>query len=1035
MTGKHPSVASEKRLKEALKKESHKFEMSFRWLEKSMPAEFFEEVDLEQVILIAHNMISFELQNHFTTINLENAAIVLCLNSPDADLRILENYSMHGIRNYRAYLSTNLFPNAKIPAPLRVAVIDFIEKRPDSEAPYPKEEKENLRDLVKQRNPKVSDEEFDRLIAGMNTRLLHALPTDRLILALDMFFRAKTRDNCQYEVRYNEDWAEKDLPSMQILFAWRNTPKQNFLYRIAQVIHRHNLVMTRVNAAYVDPYSRQNILIMALEIHGSQGQAAWDAADIVEFMRELVTVKYFSEEDMIRRYLVDSGYIDGNEGNLLRAMVNFIHQALINIDINLYRIEQIEEALCRHPDLTIKICELFKLKFMPDRVNIELYEEERQKLLKLIHKLDTGHEENDIRRKNVLLQAINFTQYCLKTNFYRRNYTAISFRIDPRYLDEIPFNRHKRYPELPYAIFYIRGMHFFAFHIRFKDLARGGLRTVFPMQTEKMIVERNNVFRECYNLAYTQQKKNKDIPEGGSKGVIFLYPYHQLEVEKEILRRELAHAGMPFNEINEKLKGFHKEETEEYVFHAQRSFIESLITIVNCEPDGRIKAKYMVDYWKRPEYIYLGPDERMSNAMIEWIANFSKKYEYKPGGAFISSKPSLGINHKEYGVTSFGVNVYAHEVLKYLGIDPLKDSFTVKISGGPDGDVAGNQIKNLQQFYPNTAKLVALTDVSGTIYDPEGLDLNILVNLFNEAQAIRFYPPEMLHDGGFLLDKEIKKDVSDLITQTLCYRKKNGEVVKDWLSGSDMNYLLRHSLHQIKSDIFIPAGGRPRTLNKSNYHDFLDEKGVPSSRAIVEGANLYLTDDARHKLEDLGTLIFKDSSANKGGVICSSFEVLTGLVLTDKQFLHHKEQVVTEILDRIGSCAFNEAQLLLYTHKQTGQRLTEISDIVSNRINRYTYEILDYLEPQTLSDDPEDPLIRCFLSYCLPTLRNLFQDELIQEVPDHHKKAIVSSHIASQIVYNKGVDWSPSIVDILPTVWKDPQIVSSCPVHPKLKHK
>ena len=32
-------------------------------------------------------------------------------------------------------------------------------------------------------------------------------------------------------------------------------------------------------------------------------------------------------------------------------------------------------------------------------------------------------------------------------------------------------------------------------------------------------------------------------------------------------------------------------------------------------------------------------------------------------------------------------------------------------------------IYNLYHYYPETAKLLALTDISGTIYDPEGLDL------------------------------------------------------------------------------------------------------------------------------------------------------------------------------------------------------------------------------------------------------------------------------------------------------------------------
>jgi glutamate dehydrogenase len=40
----------------------------------------------------------------------------------------------------------------------------------------------------------------------------------------------------------------------------------------------------------------------------------------------------------------------------------------------------------------------------------------------------------------------------------------------------------------------------------------------------KQAFQRNaeTLFDENYNLAFTQQKKNKDIPEGGSKGTVLL---------------------------------------------------------------------------------------------------------------------------------------------------------------------------------------------------------------------------------------------------------------------------------------------------------------------------------------------------------------------------------------------------------------------------------------------------------------------------------------------------------------------------------
>lgn len=1010
---------SQKKLTDAIENEGRKFKEHYLWIEKSMPAVFYQEVSPENMVLITHALMGFDLQDYFSTINLRGAAIVMCLDDSDADLRILEDYVNYGIKNYRAFVSKSPPPFKGIKSNLRIAIIHFTEALDKMEDLPHLENEAEIRALLKQRNSEVDDNEFNHLMRGMNARFLKTLSSERLILALDMFFRAKTRDNCQYEVRYDEAWEEKDAASMEIILAWRNTPKHNFLYRLARVIHRNGLVMKRVTATYVDPYSKNSILIMILGLHGSKGQAAWEAADIREFLRELVTVKYFASFDAIDHFLVSKGIINGNSGNLVRSMVNFIHQGLVHIDPYFYTTESIEESFCRHPDLTAQLCVAFEKKFHPDKHNYSEYLEERQKFINIVQKLDTGQEENDTRRRNVLLQAMNMVHHTLKTNFYRTNYTSLAFRLDPKYMDELPFDRTKKFPELPYAIFFIKGMHFFGFHIRFKDLARGGLRTVYPQQTEQLFFEQNVVFTENYNLAYTQQLKNKDIPEGGAKGLIFLRPYDRLVSETDILQREFEAAGLESQEIEQKLKDYKQEQSTEFLHQAQRSYIDSLLTLVVCDPDGSIRAKYIVDYWKRPEYLYIGPDENMHDEMIEWIANLSKKYNYRPGTSFISSKPRVGINHKEYGVTSLGVNVYLHEILKYIGIDPEREKFTIKMSGGPDGDVAGNEILNLQKYYPKTAKLTALTDVSGTINSPEGLDLNILADLFRQGRPIRYYPPEKLSEGGFLVDRQSKRTQSALVQQTLCWRKINGKVMEDWLSGSDMNTLFRHNVHQTKTDVFIPAGGRPRTLNETNIKDFLDDTGKPTSKAIIEGANLYLTQKARRHLETLGVLIVKDSSANKTGVICSSFEVLSGLTLGDDLFLENKKVLVQEILERLKQCAFNEASLMLRTHQETGAYLTDISELISKRINQYTYQLLDYLDPIELDERLDDPLIKNFLSYAPPLLRNKYKDKLLQQIPDHHKKAIIACHVAAHIVYHRGLNWMPSIVDILPILIED----------------
>lgn len=1011
------------KLQTTIQQESLKFMEFYTWLEQAMKPAFFKDITHDNMVLITHSLMGFQMQDFFSIIHLKRASIVLCLDSPDADLRILKNYEMYGIKDYQVYISETPPPIAGVDAKLHVSVIYFTEAVETAEAPYPQESKEALRKLVAKRNPEMTDEEFDRLIGEMSTRFLRSQPIDRLALAFEMFNRAKTRDNCQYEVRYDLEWDETDSPSMQIVLAWKNIPKNNFLYRLARVVNRHNLVMKRFNATYIHPYETDNTLVMVLGLHGINDQAVWDTTEIVEFLREFVTVKYFAGFDNIDTHLVSTNAVTGSMGNLLRAMNAFIHQALVHVDPNLYTLDAIQDDLCRHPELTAKLCDAFDAKFNPDTLNYDTYLAIRDSLLADLAKLDTGNEDNDTRRKNVLKQGLSFIHHTLKTNFYRLNFTSLGFRLDPKFLDEIPFDRQKKFPELPFGIFFIKGMHFFGYHIRFRNTARGGLRTIIMEHSEHIASERNNVFTECYNLAYTQQMKNKDIPEGGAKGIIFVTPFLQLESEARILESELGDSGMPSEDIAKKMVIFRKEQKMEFLYQSQRSYVGSLISLVNCEANGQMRTKRIVDYWKKPEYLYLGPDENMFDPMIVWIANFSKKYGYKPGGSFISSKPRYGINHKEYGVTSLGVNVYLEAILKYMGIDPYQQEFTVKMTGGPDGDVAGNEICNLYKHYPHTAKLIALADGTGTVYEPKGLDLKTLSEMFKRGEGIRFYPPEKLTEGAFLLDKFTKRTETPLVQQTLLWTRTSGELKQIWLSSSEMNQLLRINVHKTKADVFIPGGGRPRTLNESNYKSFLDETGKPTARAIVEGANLYLTQKARRALEELGVLIIKDSSANKTGVICSSFEVLCGLALGDDVFYQNREVLIQEILERLKRCAELEADLLLSTHKKTGKYLTDISDLISARINQYTDQLLAYLESISIDDFDDDAFMRCYQSYCLPTLRQKFKHEILRNVPESHKEAIISAHVAAQTVYEKGLEWQPTIVEILPILFQDQRIM------------
>jgi hypothetical protein len=60
---------------------------------------------------------------------------------------------------------------------------------------------------------------------------------------------------------------------------------------------------------------------------------------------------------------------------------------------------------------------------------------------------------------------------------------------------------------------------------------------------------------------------------------------------------------------------------------------------------------------------------------------------------------------------------------------------------------------------------------------------------------------------------------------------------------------------------------RPEAVNVSNVAALVDSEGKPHFKYIVEGANLFFTQQARIYLEKRKVVLFKDSSANKGSLL------------------------------------------------------------------------------------------------------------------------------------------------------------------------
>jgi glutamate dehydrogenase len=135
-------------------------------------------------------------------------------------------------------------------------------------------------------------------------------------------------------------------------------------------------------------------------------------------------------------------------------------------------------------------------------------------------------------------------------------------------------------------------------------------------------------------------------------------------------------------------------------------------------------------------------------------------------------------------------------------------------------------------------------------------------------------------------------------------------------------------IFSVSADLFLPCGGRPETIDGKNWQEMLDKNGTPTARVIVEGANSYLTPDAREELQKRGIVIIRDASANKCGVISSSYEIIANLIIGEKEFLKNKEAYVWDVLTILDKRAEDEANLIFRRHRESpiGTLYTHISD-------------------------------------------------------------------------------------------------------------
>lgn len=725
----------------------------------------------------------------------------------------------------------------------------------------------------------------------------------------------------------------------RVAITMENPPRKGLLLHVVNIFARENIPVDR---AYSDEFERGEkspIVTMSFYLDTKRVDLQEESEQWRRLKRQLELTKWFSFHGL-EAFAEEDGWEVG-QVMLMQAACEFAHQFLVREDMHAYTSSRIVYAALKHRDVVELLLEYFDARFNPafqgDREVIRT--ERRVAARQAIRGVG-----NAIHRR-ILVFIYRFFRYTLRTNYYLPNKLGLSFRLDPVILAPQPKE------ERPFGIYCFHGPYSFAFQVRYRDTARGGVRVVRTWNQEHFELESNRLYDEVTKLASAQQFKNKDIPEGGSKAVILLGPHADIDL-------------------------------------AVKSMVDSFLDllVVPKGTDGYVQEG-IVDYLGREELIFLGPDENITPDHINWIVARAGKRGYKWPSAFMSSKPGAGIAHKQYGVTSEGVIVFADELLKTLGIDPRNEPFTVKITGGPAGDVASNVMKILIREYGDNARIVAMTDGHGATYDPAGMDHDELIRLIDgNFKTSHFDKTKLKGEGAFV-------------------------VSTDDPGGTR----IRNELHNTAvADIFIPSGGRPDTINISNWKQYLQKDGTPSSRGLVEGANIFISADARAEMEKAGVLAVPGPSANKTGVICSSYEILAGLILSEEEFLDIKDVYVAQLLDILRARARSEARVLMREFKLAGGKrtITQLSYELSESINTLADKVATVLDEGVakVADDPQ--LCDVMLAYCPAILVEKYADRIINDIPRRHQIALIASFVSAKMLYQEGMGWADTLVSV-----------------------
>ncbi len=217
-----------------------------------------------------------------------------------------------------------------------------------------------------------------------------------------------------------------------------------------------------------------------------------------------------------------------------------------------------------------------------------------------------------------------------------------------------------------------------------------------------------------------------------------------------------------------------------------------------------------------PHVNVMAPDVGTNEQIMAWIMDTYSMHEGNHVPQIVTGKPvSLGGSAGRREATGRGVAYLVNRALDHLNMK--SQSTRVVVQGfGNVGSIAA------MQLYRFGAKIIGISDFSGGIYNPNGFDVNKLIDYTTDHGSL-----EGFRDGG--------------------------------------DHITNDELLQLECDVLVPAA-LERQITESNV-------GKLRCRVLAEGANGPTTVEADNVLRQRDDIfLIPDILCNAGGVIVSYFE-------------------------------------------------------------------------------------------------------------------------------------------------------------------